>query len=236
MKSWKMASQTNREGMMNRQHNGIFITFEGGEGAGKSTMISLLHQKLSEMGYPVVSTREPGGSRLGEQIRDWVLAGDVKMGSRAELFLFLAGRAQHVEELVLPALHEGKIVLCDRFTDSTIAYQGFARAFGVSDVELLCKFAAMGLVPHLTLLYDVEPEIGLQRARDAVGKPSVDRIESEALLFHEEVRCGFLLQAEREPERIHLLDSNLSINEAFEATLNEALQCIQRLRGEKQKA
>ncbi len=193
---------------------GLFITFEGGEGAGKSSLIRKLERTLSARGHPIVTTREPGGSKLGEHIREWLLNPQFKaeVGQMAELLLFLAGRAQHLQELILPALKQGKIVLCDRFNDSTIAYQGVARGLGMEETEALCDLVCRGITPDLTLFLDVDPIEGLKRASRRQKRidptQSGDRLESEDLSFHEHVRQGFHSLALEYPQRIHRLDSN----------------------------
>ena len=188
---------------------GLFFTIEGGEGAGKSTLLNKLRDALKAGGYDVITTREPGGTSLAEELRAIFLNPHYKgkICSRAELFMMLAARAQHVEELIRPALFEGKIVLCDRFSDSTIAYQGYGRGLGGDYVQNLCEFSAFSLKPHMTFLLDVPPQIGLARARSVVEKGSPDRIEAEALQFHENVRAGFLKMSEKDLARFCVLDA-----------------------------
>ena len=192
----------------------LFITFEGGEGAGKTTLISNLHHELLQRGYDVVVTREPGGSKLGNHIRHWLLNRDFDftVGTNAELLLFLAARAQHIEELIRPALAAGKTVLCDRFNDSTVAYQGVARGLGLDAVQNLCDLVCGEIVPNLTFFIDVDPSEGLRRTRCVDKENSkageVDRIESEALAFHQRVRDGLQQLAARYPQRIHTLDGH----------------------------
>lgn len=194
--------------------NSLFITLEGGEGAGKSTLMKKLAQALRDQGYEVVETRQPGGTRLGEQIREWLLhhRADMKIGPYAELMLFLADRTQHIEEVIAPALKSGKIVLCDRFNDSTVAYQGVARGIGSDVVERLCIMACHGILPQLTLYLDVDPTIGLQRtrgtAKDSAAAGKMDRIESEQIQFHQKVRSAMKELAVKHPERIHALDAS----------------------------
>lgn len=193
---------------------GTFITLEGGEGAGKSSLLNHLTTFLTERGYPVVVTREPGGTSLGEAIRDLVLRHDplMSIGTEAELLLFLAARAQHIKEKILPALEKGKIVLCDRFNDSTIAYQGGARGLGIDYVQRLCLLVCGAVVPRLTLFLDVSPEIGLTRSRGVDKEQSAtgefDRIESEALIFHQKIQQAFEKLAALEPLRIHTLNAD----------------------------
>lgn len=185
--------------------NKNFITFEGGEGAGKSTLIRKLAAWLGSLGLQVVTTREPGGTPLAEQIRHLLLQNqDSSMNSRTELFLLLAARADHTDRVIIPALAAGKIVLCDRFHDSTIAYQGGGRSQDSAQLEQFCAFSSASLEPSLTLLLDVDPSIGLERARRR--RQRLDRLEQEDAVFHAEVRKAFLQQAEQSPSRIRLLD------------------------------
>lgn len=194
---------------------GAFITFEGGEGGGKSTQISRLHDYLIEQGHTVIVTREPGGTPIAERVRDLLLdPHNDAFVSMAELLLYEAARAQHVGELILPALESGTIVLCDRFYDSTTAYQGTGRFVAPADVDTLNQLASQGLQPDITILLDLPPEIGLERA---MGDGSGDRIEKESLEFHERVRAGFLALAEAHPERIHVMDALQSMDEVTEA-------------------
>jgi dTMP kinase len=180
----------------------MFITIEGGEGAGKSTLIQGLQRCILSKGLDVIVTREPGGTDFGERIRDWLLHSTADISPMAELQLFLAVRAQHLHEVILPALKEGKFVLCDRYNDSSIAYQGYGRGLGVETVSALCQLACEGKNPDLTFYLDLAPVEGLSR----LGKQR-DRIESEQLSFHHCVREGFLAQAEREPDRMRVLNA-----------------------------
>ncbi len=199
--------------------SGVFITFEGGEGAGKTTLIEAILPKLSSQ-RKVLKTREPGGTFLGETIRDMLLKHKEPLSSYAELSLFLASRAQHVEETILPALRSGKVVLCDRFHDSTIAYQGFARGLGMSEVEAFCKFLSQGLEPALTLYLDIDPEVGLMRAKKVRHQ---DRMEAETLAFHRKVREAYLSIHQKNPKRFHLLDAS----QPFEKVLALAMRWIE---------
>ncbi|MBN1503576.1 MAG: dTMP kinase, partial [Candidatus Eisenbacteria bacterium] len=187
---------------------GLFVTFEGVEGCGKTTQAELLRRNLEREGHRVVFTREPGGTAVGERIRD-VLLDDRLSGMEplAELFLYLASRAQHVRELIRPSLTEGAIVICDRFADASLAYQGAGRQIGESNVRRLNEIATYGLVPDYTVLLDVPPEVGLERTLNRVGgEARQDRIEKEKLGFHSRVRTGYLLLAEKEAGRIAVLD------------------------------
>lgn len=196
----------------------LFITFEGGEGAGKSTVLEQLSVDLQAKGFTVVKTREPGGTSLGNKIRTLLLHEDA-VNIRAELLLFLASRAQHVEEVIKPALKAGKIVLCDRFQDSSVAYQGTGRGLGSKTVEELSLFATNGLKPDITLLFDIDPQVGLRR-RGGTEKGNLDRIEKEALDFHVKIREGFLALQKQEPQRIHLLDASQARDLVYKDVLN----------------
>ncbi len=202
---------------MKKSNSSLFVTFEGGEGAGKSLLVTSLATALREKGLQVTSTREPGGSELGNQIRQLLLQQEKgSICDRAELLLFLASRAQHVDKLIVPALNAGHIVLCDRFNDSTIAYQGAARGLGVSGVAHLCNFASGGLTPDITFLLDIDPEIGFERLRKAHERGgSFDRIESEALSFHKLVRKGFLDIAAADPKRVKVIDASQTPEAVF---------------------
>ena len=199
---------------------GLFITIEGGEGSGKSTLAAKLGALLKERGYTVMHTREPGGSPLSEHIRELLLDPNRKypIGERAELLLFLAGRAEHVEEKILPALRRGEIVICERFHDSTIAYQGGARHLGMHYVSELCHhiFGAV-LEPTCTLFLDLDPADGKERVKK---RRSYDRIEQEDIHFHQEVRYCYLVLADQCPGRITLLDATLPPDELAASAMN----------------
>ena len=197
--------------------NGRFITFEGPEGSGKSTQIKRLVEKLEEEGITVLCTREPGGTSTGEAIRN-ILQHDAAgepLGERAELLLFTASRAQLMDHVILPALTHGEWVLCDRFIDSTMAYQGFARGLPIDTLDRINDFAIHGRKPDLTLLLDLDIESGFQRLekRYSSGKGSADRFEREARDFHRRVRDGYHKLAEREPARFRIIDSDRAIDE-----------------------
>jgi dTMP kinase len=196
-----------------------FITFEGGDGTGKSTQIKALEHHLAARGRSFVSTREPGGTPLGKLIRQALLeVGKQPIGSSTELFLYLADRAQHVQDVILPALESDKIVLCDRYTDSTLAYQGYGRGMDLNMMRQLSQIADRGLKPDLTLLFDCSVEIGLARsarrlAEEGGDSGRGDRFESEKTEFHEKVRAGFLALARAEPERFRIIDASRSLAE-----------------------
>jgi dTMP kinase len=183
------------------------ITFEGGDGAGKTSLMRHLHQTLSSEGIDIIDTRAPGGTHLGKKVRDLLLHDATEMDRLAELFLFLADRAQLVQEVILPSLKLGKVVLCDRFNDSTIAYQG-ARGLDPSQIQSLCDLATGGLKPDLTFYLDIDPLIGLERSEKKLG--TKDRLESEVLSFHQKIRLSFLSLASQDPDRFVLLDAMLS--------------------------
>jgi len=191
--------------------SGIFITFEGVEGCGKTTQIQGAKHYLEGKGLHTLLTREPGGTAIGEGIRELLLNPEnTAMCSLTELFLYAAARAQHIHERILPALGAGKAILSDRFADSSFAYQGAGRNLDESVLKTLHQLATNGLAPHRTYLLDLPPEIGLERAR---GRGRADRLEQESLDFHRRVRDGFLRLAAAEPERIKIIDANRSVAE-----------------------
>ena len=178
----------------------MFITLEGGEGVGKTTQQALLALQLRQAGYPCLCTREPGGTALGRALREILLHGD-PLTPLAELFLYAADRAEHVQKCILPALAAGQVVVCDRFTDSTLAYQGYGRGLDLEKIRQLNHLATGGLQPHLTLWLDLPPEVGLARAK------ARDRLEQERLEFHRRVYQGFQALAAAEPQRIVRVDA-----------------------------
>ncbi|MDE2028778.1 MAG: dTMP kinase [Candidatus Omnitrophica bacterium] len=191
--------------------NGKFITFEGAEGSGKSTQAGLVLNYLESKKLPVTLLREPGGVKISESIRKLLL--DVKntgMGDECETLLYMAARAQMVKEVLQPQLNSGKIVLCDRFLDSTIAYQGYGNGIDVKTIEQLGLFAAKGIAPDLTILFDIQPEKGLSRAGT-----KKDRIESRSLEYHGRVRGGYLDLAKKYPGRIKLIKVDADKEEIF---------------------
>jgi dTMP kinase len=186
---------------------GLFVAFEGGEGVGKSTQIEAAVEWLRELGHDVVSTREPGGTPLGRELRALVLDPGGHVTPRAEALLYAADRAQHVERLIRPALEAGSIVVTDRFLDSTLAYQGAGRGLTVEQTRVVVEWATGGLVPDLTVLLDLDPAKGLFRA---AARSTPDRLESASLEFHRAVRRGFLDLAADEPGRYLVLDADES--------------------------
>lgn len=206
---------------------GYFITFEGPDGAGKSTQIQLLNDYLKAEGWDTVLTREPGGTPIGEKIRSIIL--DVEnreMNPIAEMLLYAAARAQHVSQLIKPALEKGKIVLCDRFVDSSIAYQGFGRELGVDMVEGVNHFALQGIVPDLTILFAIDPEKGLERGR--TRHRGMDRLEKEQMDFHKKVYEGFISLSHKYPQRIRIIDANLEIEKIHESVISEIQRLLKR--------
>lgn len=187
---------------------GLFITFEGADGCGKTTQLNLLKEHLENNGYEVVLTREPGGKGLGEKVREILLNYDGEVSNRCESFLFLADRAQNIDIIVNPAIEQGKIVLCDRHTDSSVAYQGYGRGLDINQINTLNNLATNNKKPDLTLVFDVDIETSMQR----VGNEK-DRMESAGKEFFNRVRNGYLELAKQEPERIKVIDSTRSILE-----------------------
>ena len=198
------------------------ITFEGGDGSGKTTQMKRLEGHLTSKGKSCLLTHEPGGTELGKWIRKVIVEGGRgEVANEMELFLYLADRAQHIREVIRPAMEEGKIVLCDRFTDSTLAYQGYGRGFDLELLQRMNQLASGGLQPDLTLLLDCAPETALSRARrrteeQSPGGSHGDRFESQNLEFHERVRGGFLEIARAEPKRIVVLDTSATAEEVHE--------------------
>lgn len=190
---------------------GLFITFEGADGCGKTTQINLLKNYLENQGYQVVLTREPGAKGLGEKVREILLNYEGAVSDRCESFLFLADRAQNIDIIVNPAVNEGKIVLCDRHIDSTVAYQGYGRGLDIDRIKMLNNIATNGRKPDLTIVFDIDVEISMQR----VGK-NKDRMESAGIEFHNRVREGYLKIAKEEPERIKVVNSIQTVNDVFE--------------------
>ena len=202
---------------------GLFITFEGADGSGKTTQLNNIKTFLNEKGFDVVVTREPGSLELGQKIRNILLHYDGVVADRCEIFLFLADRAQHVETFIKPAIDEGKIVLCDRHTDSTIAYQGYGRNQDVELLKKLNEIAVNGLKPDLTMLFDVSTET----AQERVGSEK-DRMESAGIEFHRKVRKGYLELYKEEPDRIKLINANNSIETVFEDAKKIIIDLINR--------
>jgi len=211
---------------------GWFITFEGVEGSGKTTQIRLAGEFLREKGLPVIMTQEPGGTPLGERIRE-ILLNQVgfDISGEAEVFLFAAARAQHTDAVIRPALDKGQVILCDRFSDATIAYQAYGRGLPLEAVREICRFASRGLSPRLTLLFDLPAEKGLERAfRRIAGRKEgsrEDRFEREHPDFHRRIREGYLAIAREEPGRVKIIDASRDI----ESTRREVRAILSSLLG-----
>lgn len=191
-----------------------FITIEGGEGSGKTSVIVKLIEELNKRGYETLSTREPGGSKIAEEIRGIILnVENTEMDYMTEALLYAASRRQHLEEVVKPAINQGKLVICDRYVDSSLAYQGYARGLGIENVYNINMYATSGFLPDLTIFIDVPPEIGLNRIRK--NNRSVDRLDLEKMAFHDKVHEGYLKVYEMFPERIVRIDGNKSLEEVY---------------------
>ena len=189
---------------------GVFITFEGGDGSGKSTQIQSVREWFASRGREVIVTREPGGTELGTEIRRLVQNGPEDVDARTEALLYAADRAYHVATVIGPALERGAVVLGDRYIDSSLAYQGAARSLGVDEIASLSAWATQGLYPSLTFLLDLPPEVGARRRTDAP-----DRMERESMDFHERVRHEYLRLADAEPDRIVVIDAVGTVDEVF---------------------
>lgn len=191
------------------------ITLEGGEGSGKTTVLKQLAAELERQGHSVVCTREPGGIDIAEQIRTVILdRKNVEMDPRTEALLYAAARRQHLVERIIPALNEGKVVLCDRYIDSSLAYQGHARGLGIEEIYSVNKFAIDEYMPNLTLYFDVAPAVGLARIEKDSGR-EVNRLDVESLKFHEAVRTGYQLLVAQYPQRIRVIDAEKDIETVF---------------------
>ncbi|MDW0118665.1 dTMP kinase [Sporosarcina thermotolerans] len=195
---------------------GKFITFEGPEGAGKTTVIAEIYKRMQKEGLEGILTREPGGIRISEKIRAIILDNDhQEMDGRTEALLYASARRQHLVERIIPAIHEGKIVLCDRFIDSSLAYQGYARGLGMDDVMSINAFAIGDTMPDLTIFFDISPEEGLQRIAQS-GVREQNRLDNEALQFHQKVYKGYKVLLEKYPNRIISTDATLPLSEVTE--------------------
>lgn len=195
----------------------LFITFEGPDGSGKTTQLERLAQALARNGWSVVTTREPGGTRIGDAIRTLLLdLAHTEMSPRTETLLFNAARAQIVDEVIRPALAQHKSVLCDRYADSTLAYQGFGHGQDVAELRMLIRYATGGLVPDMTIFLDIDPKEGLQRKRRD-GENEWNRMDAQTLAFHQTVREGYLCLAEAEPDRWQVIDARQPIEAVHRA-------------------
>jgi len=208
--------------------NAFFITIEGCEGCGKSTQSKLLKKYLKTKGFNAVLTREPGGSTVAEQVRNILLNPKLKIAPLCELMLYESARVQHIEDIVKPNLEKGRVVICDRFTDSTIAYQGYGRKIDIKTIEKLNDIATIGIKPDLTIYLDIDPKIGIARAKAKKCFDNGDRIERENIKFHNDVRRGFLALAKKYPKRIKTIkteptvkDTRILINAEIEKFLSK---------------
>ena len=204
----------------------MFITIEGPEGSGKTTATNRVVEELIKRGYDVVRTREPGGTPIAEQIRNVILdKQNTAMDSRAEALLYAAARRQHLVEKIWPATKEGKLVICDRYIDSSLAYQGGARGLGIQEIIDINMFATDNTWPDLTILFDIEPEIGLARIAKNADR-EVNRLDLEKIEFHKKVRETFLLLAKKQPERFIVIDASKDPDTVFKNTLEAILPRI----------
>lgn len=210
---------------MNHQAKGLFITLEGGDGSGKTTVMREMEQVLREQKVEFITTREPGGIEIAEKIRDIILDPQhTAMDARTEALLYAASRRQHLAEKVEPLLEQGTTVLCDRFLDSSLAYQGYARGLGMDEVLEINLFATKGRFPDLTFYLDITPEAGLARITSSQSR-EVNRLDMESLHFHQKVREGYLLIAKMYPERIRIVDASRS-KEQVAAEIRRQLSAI----------
>jgi dTMP kinase len=202
---------------------GLFITLEGPEGAGKTTQLKLLSKFLEEQDIAHVITRDPGGTALGKPIRRVLLNSESPIHPVAELLLYEADRAQNVSEIILPNLKQGKVVFCDRYTDSTIAYQGYGRNLDLKLIDMVNEIATQGLRPQCTILFDIESSAGLARLHPS----GHDRLEREAIEFHQKVRGGYLELAKRDPQRWRILDAAGPMSVVQEELRRLVMECVQ---------
>lgn len=229
--------QTTHTALYNRQDNsnlttvfsGNFLTFEGIDGAGKTTQLELLAKSLTEKGYPICVTRQPGGTALGTQLRTLLLSESYTPTGLTELFLFAADRSQHLAEVIEPALNRGEIVLCDRYIDSTIAFQGYGRQGDIPQIRQILEIATAGLRPAATILFDLDPQLSLFRRNQRRLTQTLDRIDQESIDFHTRVRQGYLSLAAMEPDRFIVIDASQDIHQVEQATLSAVLNHISKL-------
>lgn len=203
-----------------------FITFEGPEGSGKTTVMREITQRLESEGWEVVVTREPGGVKTGEDIRKILLEGEA-IDDRSEALLFAASRREHLVNKVLPALREGKVVLCDRYIDSSLAYQGYARGIGVEEVRSINEFAINGLYPDLTLYLDIRASVGIQRIND--NQRTQNRLDREKLDFHEKVVEGYRQIIHNEPNRFAVINAEQSIEEVVNSAYESIIKYLEKI-------
>lgn len=205
---------------------GLFITFEGGEGSGKTTISEMIKQYLENKGYEVTLTREPGGVEIAEKIRDIIHdVNNTAMDSKTEALLYAASRRQHLVEKVIPTLNKNGIVICDRFIDSSLVYQGIGRGLGIEEVYNMNMFATEHVLPNRTIFFDVKPEIGLERVYSNKDR-EVNRLDLESLEFHQKVYNGYLEICEKYPNRIVKIDASLDIDSVFKQVLEKILELL----------
>lgn len=206
--------------------NGYFISLEGGEGAGKTTILKSIVPKLKQQGHDVLATREPGGIKIAEKIREIILApAHVEMEGRTEALLYAAARRQHLVEKIIPALKQGKIVLCDRFIDSSLAYQGYARGLGIEEVYAINRFAIEQYLPQLTIFFDIDPKKGLERIELNKDRER-NRLDLETLQFHEKVYEGYQILVDRFPERIQTVNADQEIEAVEKAVFEQIVSLL----------
>ena len=212
---------------MVKGYKGFLITFEGGDGSGKDTIISMVGEELKKLGVDFISTREPGGSKIAEKIRKIILDPEHKeMSIRTELLLYEASRAQHTEEVLIPELKKGKLILSSRYYDSSTVYQGYVRGNNLADVKLLNAFASYSIIPDMTILLNVDPKIGLARCRKN-DFASLDRLEQEGFEFHKKVNNSYLKLAKQEP-RFKVVDANMTLAAEFKEVMQLILAFCQK--------
>lgn len=205
---------------------GIFISFEGNDGSGKSTAVRGVYDELVKRGYDVIVTREPGGSKIAEKIRSLILDNDnVGMDARTESLLYAASRREHVVKVIKPALEQKKIVLCDRYVDSSLAYQGYARGIGIDEVYEMNMYATEGLLPDLTVFVVADPEVGFQRIRR--NQRELDRLEHEDITFHKDVYLGYLKAVEKFPERIKKVNGEQLLEDAVSEAVSVVVNFVE---------
>lgn len=206
--------------------SGIFITFEGGEGSGKTTIAAMIKEHLTKEGYQVTLTREPGGVEIAEKIRDIIHNVDyTNMDCKTEALLYAASRRQHLVEKVIPALESGHIVICDRYLDSSMVYQGIARGIGVDEVYQMNLFATENILPKRTIFFDILPEDGLKRVY-ANKDREVNRLDLENIDFHRKVYNGYLFLCDKFPDRIVKIDASLTIDQVFSQVLSKIKEIL----------
>ncbi len=206
----------------------LFVTIEGPEGSGKTSAMRIVKEKLENVGYSVVTTREPGGTEIGEQIRNVILdPKNTEMDSRTEALLYAASRRQHLIEKIWPSLKEGKIVFCDRYLDSSLAYQGIARGLGVEQILEVNSYATEGTFPDLTVLFDIDPLLGLERINKNKNR-EVNRLDMEKISFHKQVRNGYLELSRRFPDRYFVVDASLPLEEVSSVVFEKITEMLRR--------